>query len=200
MNSCLLNKLTRDRRSLTNVSNEIDNEPSTINGAVQMKRLYVLRHAKSSWDDASLSDFERPLNKRGLKTAPFIGQTMFEKDYVPDIVVSSPAARAAATAKLAAKAASYRRSLSFDERIYEASPQTLMEVISELARKAASAMVVGHNPGMEGLIWVLTGESVSMPTAALAVIDLNIDEWSAIRPDKGKLVDVLRPKELGYLT
>jgi len=186
---------------LTNVSHEIDNEPSTINGdGFQMKRLYVLRHAKSSWDDAGLSDFDRPLNKRGFETAPFMGRTMLEKDYLPDIVVASPAARAASTAKLAAKAASFSRSLSFDERIYEASPQTLMEVMSELEPKAASAMIVGHNPGMEGLIRALTGELTSMPTAALAVIDLNIDEWSAIRPGSGKLVEVLRPKELGKLT
>ena len=111
-----------------------------------MKRLYVLRHAKSSWDDAGLSDFERPLNKRGLETAPFMGRTMLEKDYIPDIVVASPAARAASTAKLAAKAASFSRSLSFDERIYEASPQTLMEVMSELEPKAASAMIVDRSP------------------------------------------------------
>jgi len=61
-------------------------------------------------------------------------------------------------------------------------------------------MIVGHNPGMEGLIRALTGELTSMPTAALAVIDLNIDEWSAIRPGSGKLVEVVRPKELGKLT
>jgi Phosphohistidine phosphatase SixA len=165
-----------------------------------MKRLYVLRHAKSSWDDASLADYDRPLNERGLKTAPFMGRLMRERGYLPDAVISSPANRARKTAKLASEAAGVRSPILFDEQIYEASPQTLVKVLSGVDDKAASAMVVGHNPGMEGLIRFLTGETAAMPTAALAVIDLDIENWSEIDHLSGKLVEVLRPKEVGYLT
>jgi len=181
---------------LTNDLREIDNEPSTINGdGFQMKRLYVLRHAKSSWDDAGLSDFDRPLNKRGLETAPFMGRTMLEKDYIPDIVVASPAARAASTANLAAKAASFSKSLSFDERIYEASPHTLVEIITVIDDLRSSAMLVGHNPGMEGVVNFLTGRVEPMPTASLAVLELDIDRWQDIDAGSARKAEILRPKE-----
>jgi len=165
-----------------------------------MKRLYVLRHAKSSWDDASLADYDRPLNDRGLETAPFMGRLMRERGYLPDAVLSSPAKRARKTAKLASEAAGVKSSILFDEQIYEASPQTLVKVLSAVDDKAGSAMVVGHNPGMEGLIRFLTGETAAMPTAGLAVIDLDIENWSEIDHMSGTLVEVLRPKDVGYLT
>lgn len=165
-----------------------------------MKRLYVLRHAKSSWDDASLADYDRPLNARGLETAPFMGRLMRERGYVPDAVISSPAKRARETARLASEAAGVRSPILFDERIYEASPQTLVKVLSTVDDKAGTATVVGHNPGMEGLIRFLTGETAAMPTAALAVIDLDVENWSEIDHLSGKLVEVLRPKEVGHLT
>lgn len=165
-----------------------------------MKRLYILRHAKSSWDDASLADFDRPLNDRGLESAPFMGRLMKERGLIPETVVSSPANRARSTAKLASEAAGTRSAILFDERIYEASPQTLADVLSEVDGKIDSAMIVGHNPGMEGLIRFLTGETAAMPTAALAIIDLEIDNWSDIGHGTGKLIEVLRPKEVGYLT
>ena len=165
-----------------------------------MKRLFILRHAKSSWDDASLADYDRPLNERGMENAPFIGRVMKDRGLVPDTVISSPANRARTTAKLAAEAAGIRSAIMFDERIYEASPQTIVKVLSELDSNANSAMVVGHNPGMEGLIRFLTGEITAMPTAALAVIDLDIENWSDVGHNSGTLVEVLRPKEVGYLT
>jgi phosphohistidine phosphatase len=163
-----------------------------------MKRLYVLRHAKSSWDDASLADYDRPLNERGLETAPFMGRLMRERGYLPDAVLSSPAKRARETARLASEAAGINLQILFDERIYEASPQTLVKVLSAVDDKAGSAMVVGHNPGMEGLIRLLAGETAAIPTAALAVIDLDIENWSKIDHMSGTLVEVLRPKEVGY--
>ena len=139
-----------------------------------------MRHAKSSWDDASLADYDRPLNDRGLEAAPLIGRLI-------------------KAAKLAVNAADITASIRFDERIYEASPQTLIKVLSEVDDEVRSAMVVGHNPGMEGLIRSLTGEVTAMPTAAFAVIDLDIKKWSDIGYQTGKLVEVLRPKEVGNL-
>ena len=165
-----------------------------------MKRLYVLRHAKSSWDDSSLADYDRPLNERGKETAPFMGSVMRERGYLPDVVLASPAKRAAKTAKLTMETAGFNREITFVEQIYEASPQTLAKVLSGVDDTANAAMIVGHNPGMEGVIRFLTGESEAMPTAGLAVIDLNIDKWSDISHETGKLVEVLRPKEIGHLT
>ena len=137
-----------------------------------MKILYVLRHAKSSWDNESLSDFERPLNDRGERTAPFVGQVMAERSYVPATIVSSPAKRAASTAEMAKGSAGFDTEIRYDDRIYEASPNTLRQVVSELDDAIDSAMIVGHNPGMEGFVRYLTGEMEPMPTAALAVIEL----------------------------
>jgi phosphohistidine phosphatase len=160
-----------------------------------MKLLYLLRHAKSSWDDASLADFDRPLNDRGHRSAPFMGEVMVGRGYAPEIVISSPANRAANTAELVKEAAGFDAEIRHDDRIYEASPNSLRQVISELDDAFASAMAVGHNPGMEGFIRYLTGEIEPMPTAALAVIELDIDSWSEINADTGKLVEIIRPKD-----
>ena len=86
-----------------------------------MKILYFLRHAKSSWGDSSLSDFERPLNERGLKSAPLMGETMRDKEFLPEIIVSSPAQRSRQTAGLVKDSANIGGEIEFDERIYEAS-------------------------------------------------------------------------------
>src|SRR4051794_3906076 len=94
---------------------------------VHMKTLFLLRHAKSSWDDASLSDFERPLNDRGRRTAPFMGEFMRKSGLEPPTMISSPASRAKHTAELARKAAGFKCELKFDERIYEATPGTLIQ-------------------------------------------------------------------------
>ncbi len=160
-----------------------------------MKTLYLLRHAKSSWDDSSVADFDRPLNARGEKTAPFVGSLMKEREMMPEAIISSPAKRAKQTAKLVAKAAEFPSKISYDERIYEASTARLLAVMGEIANEVDSAMLVGHNPGMESLIWYLTGKMEPMPTAALAVIELNVDRWSDVVEGGGSLETVIRPKD-----
>ena len=160
-----------------------------------MKFLFLLRHAKSSWADAGLSDFERPLNERGLNAAPFIGELMARHELSPDVIIASPATRAAETARLVKEAGGLNADIRPDERIYEASPNALQQVISELTDDLDSAMLVGHNPGMEGLIRYLTDRLEPMPTAALAVIKLKIESWGDIRQDCGKIVTVYRPKD-----
>jgi phosphohistidine phosphatase len=160
-----------------------------------MKRLYILRHAKSSWDDQNLSDFERPLNDRGEQTAPAMGRLITRRGLAPGIIVSSPAVRARTTAELVKQGGSINADIKFDDRVYEASPQALLYVVSELDDRYDSAMIVGHNPGMEGFIRLLSGKEESMPTAALAVIDLKIGTWALIEPGSGKLKTVVRPKD-----
>lgn len=161
-----------------------------------MKTLFILRHAKSSWNNADLSDFERPLNERGLETAPFMGEIFKENQFKPELILSSPARRAEQTANLIKDAARINGEIKFDERIYEASPSRLLEVIAEQSEKIESLMLVGHNPGLEGLIKVLTGEIQPMPTAALAVIDLKIESWKEINNSTGSLRTLIRPKEV----
>lgn len=160
-----------------------------------MKTLFVLRHAKSSWDDPDLADFDRPLNERGNTTAPFMGRLMASNGFAPDLILSSPAVRARETAALAKEAGDIDAEIQYDERIYEASPGTLRQVVADADNKFRSLMIVGHNPGMEGFIKYLTGRLESMPTAALAVIDLDIASWEEIDGERGILRKVFRPKD-----
>ena len=161
-----------------------------------MKTLFVLRHAKSSWDNADLSDFARPLNERGLKAAPFMGKFIYKNQLQPKLILSSPAERAKQTAILIKENAQIGGEIRYDERIYEASPSRLLEVISEQSDKIQLVMLVGHNPGLEGLLKILTDEIQPMPTAALAVIDLKISKWSGISSSTGNLRMLIRPKEI----
>ncbi|MDQ2747481.1 MAG: histidine phosphatase family protein [Acidobacteriota bacterium] len=162
-----------------------------------MKTLYILRHAKSDWDNAGLSDYERPLNKRGREAAPLMGEMMKTNEFQPPIIISSPAVRARQTAELVRNAAELTGAINFDSRIYEARPQTLLQIASEINDEFDSAIIVGHNPGLEGLIKILTGETKPMPTAALAVIDLDIARWNQIASAAGDLRELIRPKEVG---
>lgn len=144
----------------------------------------------------NLADFDRPLNDRGLEAAPFMGEYIASNDLIPDSILTSPARRAEQTARLVKEAASLTVSIKFDERIYEASPQTLVQVLSELESAVRSVMLVGHNPGLEGLVRYLTGELEPMSTASLAVIDLGIEHWNEVGPGKGSVRHVARPKDL----
>ena len=160
-----------------------------------MKRLLLLRHAKSSWDDQNLADFDRPLNDRGKAAAPFMGELIAARDLIPDEIVSSPAKRAVQTATLFKDSGGFEAPIRLDERIYEAGPQTLKQVVSEFREELDVVMMVGHNPGFEGFVSLLTGKQESMPTAAVAIIDLNIDKWSDVKNGEGGLIEVIRPKE-----
>ena len=161
-----------------------------------MRTLYILRHAKSSWDDASLADFDRPLNGRGERTAPIMGELMKREGFAPDVILSSPAERAKQTAMATKEAGALAGVLIFDDRIYEASANALRQVVSEIDDRYSSTMLVGHNPGMEEFIRYLTGKIEPMPTAALAVIDLAVDTWADVTENRGTLRQIFRPKEL----
>lgn len=160
-----------------------------------MKTLYLLRHAKSSWDDPGLADFDRPLNSRGLKAARFIGRLMFERGIKPDRIISSPAKRAAQTAALVGEAAELPN-FELDDRIYDASSPTLFNLLSEVPDATQSILLVGHNPGMQELITALSGESHSIPTAALIRLSLGIDRWPDLGLNTGTLDYIIRPKDL----
>lgn len=160
-----------------------------------MKRLYILRHAKSSWDDASLADFDRPLNDQGVNAAAFIGELIAGRGMEPEVIISSPAKRAERTAELVKENIGFDVPLTYDERVYEASLTTLLKVISEIPADVDSALLIGHNPGMEAIIRCLTGEIQPMSTAALASIKLAIGQWKAVDQGTGTLEFLIRPKE-----
>ncbi len=161
-----------------------------------MKKLLLLRHAKSSWEDTSLPDFERPLNERGLRAAPLIGKFMREQKIRPDLVICSPAKRTRETIALVLEAAGIEPDVRYDERIYEASVASLLEIISQIEDDPQEVLLVGHNPGFENLLERLTGESIRMPTAALARIALNAEKWSEAALSGGQLESFVTAKEL----
>jgi phosphohistidine phosphatase len=160
-----------------------------------MRTLFLLRHAKSSWDHASVPDFERPLNARGRTAAETMAGVLRERNLNPDLIVSSPAARAKETIEIIIQSAQLPGLLRFDQRIYEAPVGRLLEVVSELDNEAQTVLLVGHNPGFEQLVSVLTGQSESLSTAALAKITFDIPDWADVAAG-GTLEWVVRPKEL----
>jgi len=161
-----------------------------------MKRILLMRHAKSSWGDPSLADFERPLSERGLKAAPLVGRFIGKQKLRPELILSSPAERARQTAVLVSESAGLVAPLRYDERIYEATPARLFEVVSQVEEGVGELLLVGHNPGLEGLFERLTGESRRMPTAALARVALDVEKWNKLREGVGRVELFVKPKEL----
>jgi len=161
-----------------------------------MKTLLALRHAKSSHEDASLKDIDRPLNERGIGDAKLIGGLIRKRKIQPDLIVASPAERVRQTANLALKAVRLNVEPTFDRRIYEATAQGPFKILRNLNDTSNTVMVIGHNPGLEDLLERLTGEAITLPTAALASVELNVEHWAEVRTGAGKLTLRVTPKEL----
>lgn len=161
-----------------------------------MKHLLLLRHAKSDWGNAALHDLERPLNRRGLEAAPRIGRVLGEQQARPTLVLCSPAVRTRETATLALAAANSDAPVHFDERIYEAPASRLLEVLADADDAHAAVLLIGHNPGLSELLAHLTQDARAMPTAALAVISLDIENWAAIDRARGRLEMFVKPRDL----
>lgn len=164
--------------------------------SVTMKMLYLLRHAKSSWKEPGLQDFDRPLNGRGRESAPLVGSFIRKKKLRIDLIISSPATRARQTAGLVKGSAGLSADLLFDERIYEADVARLVEVVTQAAESADALLLVGHNPGLEAFLTFLTGEVQTMPTATLSSLALDVEKWAKVREETGRLEWIVRPKEL----
>ncbi len=161
-----------------------------------MKELLLLRHAKSDWGDPGLPDHQRPLAARGERDAPRIGEFLAANAFLPDLVISSPAERAKATAKRVLKAAGYTGDLQYDERIYMADAGSLLRLVRGLPDAANRVLLIGHNPGFEELAASLCGGAVRMTTAALACIELADTQWATVEPDSGSLLWQVNPKVL----
>jgi phosphohistidine phosphatase len=171
-------------------------------------RLLILRHAKSDWSGKS-EDHERPLAPRGKKAAPQIGAYMRAKGYRPALVLCSTAVRAKQTLELILPSFENEPETQFDRALYLAEWRQLMAEIQSAPTMASPLLLIGHNPGLEQLASALALQpqtaaerdraqrmAYKFPTAALAVLDFDVPEWSEIGPGKGRLTDYMRPKDL----
>ena len=166
------------------------------------KTLYLVRHAKSSWKDHSLADIDRPLNKRGRRSAPDMGKRLKDQCHEPDLIVSSPANRAFTTARKIAKQTGYDSSeIVIDKRMYFSGTGGMRELLEELDDRYQKVMIVGHNPAMTGLLYDLAESSVfNMPTCAIAVIGFDMESWSDLYSTAGDLLGYDYPKGSGSFT
>jgi phosphohistidine phosphatase len=161
-----------------------------------MKTLLVLRHAKSSWDDHDLNDHDRPLNARGKRDAPRVGKLLCEQHLKPDAVLSSTAKRARKTATKALEAAGYGVDAQLIRELYLADPATIVSVLNRQPDAFACVLIVGHNPGLENLVHLLSGHDGGLPTAALAQLELPIAHWCELSTATGAtLRNLWLPKE-----
>jgi phosphohistidine phosphatase len=162
-----------------------------------MKTLLILRHAKSSWKDDMLADHDRPLNRRGKEDAPRMGALLAEEGLIPDVILSSTAKRARSTADTVAESSGYDGEIVYTRDLYHADPESYLYVLRAQPASHESVMVVGHNPGLEELVDVLTGESQRLPTCALVQVSLPLEGWEALTDEtEGTLVNIWRPREI----
>jgi phosphohistidine phosphatase len=161
-----------------------------------MKTLLILRHAKSSWKYNELSDHDRPLNPRGQRDAPNVGKRLRDEGLIPDVILSSTAKRARLTAEAVAEESGFAGELQLSGEFYEGGTEAYLEAIRSLPSLVDCALLVGHNPDLEELVEILTGESVRLPTAALAHLQLDIQGWQDVNEEVGgKLVNLWAPRE-----
>ena len=162
-----------------------------------MKRLYLVRHAKSSWSDPAVADRHRELNKRGKRDAPEMGRRLNKKGVVPDLMVSSPATRAVKTARKLADALGIpRKKIVQEEAIYSEGCDGILEVIRGLDDASQCVMVVGHNPDVTLLPDILCGHSVdNVPTCGVFCIEFDARSWSEVLAGTGRLILYDFPKK-----
>lgn len=161
-----------------------------------MKTLLIMRHAKSSWKDDALPDEQRPLNKRGRRDAPHMGQLLREADAVPQVIACSTAVRARETVAALAEASGFGGEIRYEAALYAAPAEACLAVAAGLPDDAQTAMLIGHNPGVQEFIAELTGEDEALSTAAIARVSLPIEHWAELNAEtEGRLETVWRPRD-----
>lgn len=166
-----------------------------------MKQIILMRHAKSSWDDPDLTDFERPLAKRGLNDAPMMGRFLKEIDYMPDIIISSPAKRAKETITLAMEVAEIGEDdINWNKNLYYGDTKDYLKAICSVPEEAERVMLVGHNPLMESTAGRLTGAgdkvAFRMPTASVVCLESYVVRWNQVGQGTCQLKWMMIPKVL----
>ena len=162
-----------------------------------MKKLLIMRHAKSSWKNSDLADHERPLKKRGKNDAKRMGKLLKSKKIIPDLIICSTALRAQETADHLIERMKYKDEVVFTDALYMAEPKDILSAIIDHAANEKTVLIIGHNPGAEALLQILTGKVESLPTASIAYITARIDKWEDINNCKDvKLKKLWRPKDI----
>ncbi len=164
-----------------------------------MKTLLVLRHAKSSWKEADVSDHDRPLNPRGQLDAPHMGRLLRELALLPDLIASSTARRARATATAVAENSGYSGEIRFYPEMYQAQVEELLNLLRGLPNSIRCVLLVGHNPEFEGLVETLIEEYVPLKTATLVQIELPIINWEDVEDTTGAVIGVWNPRDSSAL-
>jgi phosphohistidine phosphatase len=156
----------------------------------ELKRLFLIRHAKSSWSNLKISDFDRPLNKRGKQEAPFVAQRLAKEGVCPDALISSPAKRAKATAEIVARGVKYPvKEIHYVNSVYTSETKDLLRVLQKIDDKIQTAFVVGHNYAITDLAVMLTSVYITkIPTAGVVAMDLAIDSWAETGAGKGGML------------
>jgi phosphohistidine phosphatase len=162
-----------------------------------MKTLLIMRHAKSSWKEKNLKDRKRPLSKRGKRNAPQMGELIKEKELVPQMILSSDAVRAHQTVELLTGTSGFSGEIKYTDDLYMAEADEYLDALRKMPDDIERVMVVGHNPGLESLIPLLTERVESLPTAAIAHLTLPIDHWKDLnKHTKAELIEIWKPKEI----
>jgi len=170
-----------------------------------MRTVSLYRHAKSSWDDPALEDFDRGLSKRGQKSAPAMGAFLRENALMPELVICSPAQRTRETFDLTFGQRNDAPNLRFDERLYHASSATMLDLLRNLPAEIENVMILGHNPGLHALALDLFSHGDAdavdavcrkFPTCGLAIVDIELGDWGSLGVGEGYLRSFMTPKQL----
>jgi len=162
-----------------------------------MKTLLLMRHAKSSWGNPGLSDHDRPLNKRGERACRLMGSFLSEQNHIPDKIICSTAVRAKKTVEGLIETLPFANDIDYTRELYLADVDILLEQLQSLTDNIETAMLVGHNPGMDEFLDVICDEQNHMPTAAIAEIEFDIPNWHKLRANSSaNLKNLWIPKEI----
>jgi len=167
------------------------------------KKLFLMRHAKSSWDDPKLDDHERPLTTRGRKAAAGMAGYIRDKKIAPDVILCTSAVRARETLELLRAELPNTPTVKIEPKLYPATSEDLLRRIRRLSPRASSVLVIGHNPAMQELVLSLASRGPELdsvrkkfPTSALAILEARVDRWGALAPEGAALVGFVTPKKL----
>lgn len=160
-----------------------------------MKKLFLIRHAKSDWSNSSLDDFDRPLNKRGKKNAPFMGEVLHNKAIQADMIISSPAYRARETSVAISKEVNYSKDIIYNEYLYEASLKTVLDVVTYIEDENDTVFLVGHNPSLNMLAFYLVDFNDNIPTCGILEIEFDCESWREAKKRNAKLISFEYPKK-----
>ena len=161
-----------------------------------MKKLFIIRHAKSDWGDENLDDFDRPLNEKGIKDCALVGKYLKQKNKKIDIILSSPALRAHTTAKLLAKELDFNKNIMQNQYIYEPFVAAIQELISYIHDDNDTAILVGHNPGVSTLAYMLCDSREELKTASIVEISFSCDSWMDVNKNNATFISYTKTKDL----